>query len=111
MAWPASNVAQAFPLEMPRGLFPVPDFIHSAQGKGRIAMAAYAFDAVRDTGRHIVVVRGWEAEIDAQVLGPVGIPLEREYSLLRSRVPTVKSPATAMRPCNVWACGRMRAMW
>jgi len=77
MAWPASNVAQAFPLEMPRGLFPVPDFIHSAQGKGRIAMAAYAFDAVRDTGRHIVVVRGWEAEIDAQVLGPVGIPLEK----------------------------------
>lgn len=72
-AWPAGDVARAFPLETPRGLFPVPDFIHSAQGEGRIAMAAYAFDAVRDIRQHIVVVRGWEEEIDAQALAPAGI--------------------------------------
>ncbi len=76
-AWPAGDVARAFPLDAPRGLFPVPDFIHSPGGEGRIAMAAYAFDAVRDIGRHIVVVRGWEAEIDAQALGPAGIGPER----------------------------------
>jgi hypothetical protein len=40
-------------------------------------MAAYAFDAVRDIGRHIVVVRGWEEEIDGQALLPAGIRLEQ----------------------------------
>lgn len=76
-AWPAGDVAEAFPLEAPRGLFPVPDFIHGEQGEGRIAMAAYAFDAVRGIGRHIVVIRGWEDEIDAQGLKPAGILPER----------------------------------
>jgi hypothetical protein len=75
--WPAGDVAEAFPPEKPRGLFPVPDFIRGARGERQVAMAAYAFDAVRDVGRHVVVVRGWEDEIDAQALGPAGIPPER----------------------------------
>ncbi len=34
---------------------------------------AYAFDAVRRIERHIVVVRGWEKEIDEFALAPAGI--------------------------------------
>jgi len=76
-AWPAGHVAEAFPLEAPRGLFPVPDYIDGGRGESQVAMAAYAFDAVRDIETHIVVVRGWEDEIDAQALSPVGIPPRR----------------------------------
>lgn len=72
-AWPAGAVAANFPDDAPRGLFPVPDFLDGRDGKGRVAMAAYAFDAVRDIARHIVVVRGWEEAIDVEALGPAGI--------------------------------------
>jgi len=69
--------AANFPLEMPRGLFPVPDFLEGKKGARRVAMAAYAFDAVRRAERHIIVVRGWEREIDAQAVIPAKIPLAR----------------------------------
>ena len=72
-AWPAGDVAVNFPDDAPRGLFPVPDFLDGRDGRERIAMAAYAFDAVRDIARHIVVVRGWKEAIDAEALGPAGI--------------------------------------
>jgi hypothetical protein len=54
----------------PRGLYPVRDFLG---GGSRIPVAAYALAAVRGLGRHLVVVRGWEAEIDAEILAPLGI--------------------------------------
>jgi hypothetical protein len=68
----------------PRGLFPVRDFLRGRAGSsaagGRMAIAAYSLDAVRGLGRHLVVVRGWEAEIDAEVLAPVGIgPAARDF--------------------------------
>lgn len=61
----------AFPLEAPRGLFPVRNFIE--RGGPRIPMAAYAIDAFRRLGRQVVVVRGWEAEIRAEVLEALGM--------------------------------------
>lgn len=61
-----------FPLEAPRGLFPVED--HITDLSGRIAMAAYAIDAFRGLGRQVVVVRGWEREIEDEVLRPLRIP-------------------------------------
>ncbi len=76
-AWPAGDVAVSFPLDAPRGLFPVPDFIHGEKGEGRIAMAAYAVEAVRAIKEHILVVRGWEREIEAQVLNPLEMPRSR----------------------------------
>ncbi len=65
--------AAGFSEDKPRGLFPVPDFLHGRNGTGRVAMAAYAFDAVRRIPWHIVVVRGWEKEIDEFALAPAGI--------------------------------------
>jgi hypothetical protein len=61
----------AFPLEAPRGLFPVRNFIE--RGGPRVPLAAYAIDAFRRLGRQVIVVRGWEAEIRAEVLGALGM--------------------------------------
>jgi hypothetical protein len=54
----------------PRGLYPVRDFL---RGGGSIPVAAYALAAVAGLGRQLLVVRGWEAEIDAEILAPLGI--------------------------------------
>jgi hypothetical protein len=61
--------------ELPRGLYPVHDFLGVAGPRrdGRIAIAAYSLAAVRGLGRHLVVVRGHEGAIDAEVLSPLGI--------------------------------------
>jgi hypothetical protein len=59
----------------PRGLYPVRDFL---RGGARIPIAAYALAAVDGIGCHLIVVRGWEAEIDAEILAPLGIT-ERRY--------------------------------
>jgi hypothetical protein len=58
----------------PRGLYPVLDFIRCKGGS--VPIATYAFAAVRGLGRHLVVVRGWEAEIDSEILKPLGIGAE-----------------------------------
>ncbi|HET7838958.1 MAG TPA: hypothetical protein VFL04_04320 [Rectinemataceae bacterium] len=63
--------ASAFDPARPRGLFPVRNLL--VPGGPRIAVAAYALAAVKGLGRHVLVVRGWEAEIDAEVLAPLGI--------------------------------------
>ena len=65
----------------PRGLYPVRDFLAGAKRPDRrIPVAAYALAAVRGLGRHLVVVRGWEAEIDDEILGPLGIgPGDRDF--------------------------------
>jgi hypothetical protein len=61
----------------PRGLYPVRDFLH---GSGAIPVAAYALAATRGLGRHLLVVRGWEAEIDEEILAPLGIaPGDRDF--------------------------------
>ena len=63
-----------FDPKRPRGLFPVRDFL---RGGSRMPIAAYALAAVDGLGRHLLVVRGWEAEIDAEILAPLGIGPER----------------------------------
>ena len=61
----------------PRGLYPVRDFLH---GSGKIPIAAYALAATEGIGRHLLAVRGWEAEIDAEILSPLGIgPGARDF--------------------------------
>jgi hypothetical protein len=61
----------------PRGLYPVRNYL---PGGGRIPIAAYALAAVRGLGRHLIVVRGWEAEIDAEILALLGIsPGDRDF--------------------------------
>jgi hypothetical protein len=61
-----------FPLDSPRGLFPVRNFL--GLGGPTIPLSAYALDAFRSLGRHLIVIRGWEREIRQKVLAPLGIP-------------------------------------
>jgi hypothetical protein len=97
----AKGEGRGFDPAKPRGLFPVRDFLTlrsaplgpqggdlaalggglgAAGGSGRIPIAAYALAAVRGLGRHLVVVRGWEAQIEAEILAPLGIgPDERSF--------------------------------
>jgi hypothetical protein len=66
----ASGDGGSFDPARPRGLFPVRDFL---RGGDCVPIATYALAAVAGLGRHLIVVRGWEAEIDAEVLAPLGI--------------------------------------
>jgi hypothetical protein len=67
----------------PRGLYPVRDFLRARPGDGqggripggKIPVAAYALAATEGLGKHLIVVRGWEKEIDREILGPLGIDL------------------------------------
>ncbi len=56
----------------PRGLFPVRNAM--PLGPDPIPIAAYALAAVRDLGRHVIVVRGWEREIGERILAPLSYP-------------------------------------
>ncbi len=73
--------ALGFDPAAPRGLFPVRDFLGvSRRPDGLVAIAAYALAALRGLGGRILVVRGWEEEIDREVLAPLGIAAgERSY--------------------------------
>ncbi len=65
---------------LPRGLYPVRDFLGLPGSSGRVPVAAYSLHAVRNLGRHLVVVRGNEDEIDRGILAPLGIPAQaREF--------------------------------
>lgn len=66
-----SRLIAEFPLDAPRGLFPVRNFI--AAEPLIIPMAAYALDALSGLGQQIIVVRGWESEIRSGILAPLGI--------------------------------------
>ena len=59
----------------PRGLFPVRDHLrHRSPGRdGLIPIAAYALSALHGLGRHLIVVRGWEREIDGELLAPLEV--------------------------------------
>jgi hypothetical protein len=70
LAAAAKGEGPSFDPERPRGLYPVRDLL---RGSGRIPIAAYALAAVDGLGRHLLVVRGWEAEIDAEILAPLGL--------------------------------------
>ena len=59
-----------FDPERPRGLYPVRDYL---LGGDSLPIAAYALRAVDGLGRHLIVVRGWEAQIDDEILRPLGI--------------------------------------
>ncbi len=54
----------------PRGLYPVVNLMGT--GPDPIPIAGYALAAVRDLGRHVIVVRGWEREITERILVPLG---------------------------------------
>lgn len=73
----ARGEGRGFDPARPRGLYPVRDFLGDREN---LPIAAYAIAAVRGLGRHLIVVRGWEAEIDAEILAPLGIsPSERDF--------------------------------
>jgi len=68
-----SGAAASFDPALPRGLFPVRDFLRSgAAAQGGIPIAAYSFAAVAGLGAHVVVVRGHEEEIRRGIFAPLG---------------------------------------
>lgn len=56
----------------PRGLFGVANLM--GFGPDPVPIAGYALAAVRQLGRHVIVVRGWEQEIEDKVLTPLSYP-------------------------------------
>lgn len=66
-----AEIVASFPLDAPRGLFPVRN--HVTDHGGRIPLAAYAVDAFRGLGRHVIVIRGWEDEIRIRIMERLGI--------------------------------------
>ncbi len=75
--------------EAPRGLYPVRDCIRPESGGeegGRIPVAAYSLDAVDRLGHHLVVVRGYEDRIRAEIMEPLGIAPGR-YSFFTQEAP------------------------
>ncbi len=74
----ARGRAPDFDPDRPRGLFPVRNRI--GRGPDPVPIAAYALDAFRGLGERIIVVRGWETEIDRELLSPLGIaPEDRSF--------------------------------
>lgn len=67
----AAGMDSVFPVEAPRGLYPVEN--HIGSGLPTIPLAAYSIDAVKNLGKHIIVIRGWQEEIERQILAPLGI--------------------------------------
>lgn len=66
-----SGMDFSFPADMPRGLYLVENFIGGNPHK--VPLAAYSVDAVRNLGEQVIVIRGWQREIEQQVLEPLGI--------------------------------------
>ncbi len=71
--WRASIAAAGRGLDpaRPRGLYPLRDFLRP--GGSTLPIAAYAIEATRGMGRRVIVVRGWEREIDEELLRPLGV--------------------------------------
>jgi hypothetical protein len=66
-----AEIVGSFPLDAPRGLFPVKNYITGSFG--RIPLAAYAVDAFKGLGRHVIVIRGWQDEIRTGIIDRLGI--------------------------------------
>lgn len=56
----------------PRGLFGVIN--RMGFGPDPLPIAGYALAAVRDLGQHVIVVCGWEHEIEGRILAPLSYP-------------------------------------
>jgi hypothetical protein len=65
------SLPKEYPVDAPRGLFPVKNYLGGS--RSLIPMAAYAIEAFRGLGRQTIVVRGWEEEICGEILAPLGI--------------------------------------
>jgi hypothetical protein len=74
----AGSAARRLDPERPRGLYPVRDFLRP--GGGELPIAAYAIAATGGLGRRVIIARGWEREIDEEILAPLGVgPSDREF--------------------------------
>ena len=83
-----SRLVAEFPIDAPRGLFPVRNFI--APHPPRIPLAAYAIDAFKGLGRQLFVVRGWEDEIKKTILEPLDIDGEASDFFTQAEGPSGK---------------------
>jgi hypothetical protein len=68
----AAGVDTGANLAAPRSLFGVANLM--GFGPDPMPIAGYALAAVRELGRHVIVVRGWEQEIKDRILTPLSYP-------------------------------------
>ncbi|MBL8967965.1 MAG: hypothetical protein JNG85_13235 [Spirochaetaceae bacterium] len=95
------GAAATFDLEKPRGLFPVRDLL---AGRPSVPLAAYTLAAVRGLGSHVIVTRGAEPEIEAEILLPLGF-LPGSYRFFTQEAPFGKPLGHGDA---AWQC---RALW
>jgi hypothetical protein len=75
---PARGLERRLDPERPRGLYPVRDFLRPDGGE--LPIAAYAIAATGGLGRRVIIARGWEREIDEEILAPLGVgPSDRAF--------------------------------
>ncbi len=87
----------------PRGLFPVDNAM--GFGPDPVPIAGYALAAVRDLGRHLLVVRGWEHEIEERILRPLSYPAG-SWAFATQDAPGGKPRghgAAALQTMDLWA--------
>jgi len=87
----------------PRGLFPVGNAM--GFGPDTVPVAGYALAAVRDLGRHLIVVRGWERQIEDLILRPLSYP-EGSWTFATQDAPGGKPRGhgdAAFQTMDLWA--------
>ncbi len=87
----------------PRGLFPVGNAM--GFGPDPVPIAGYALAAVCDLGRHLLVVRGWEHEIEERILRPLSYPAG-SWAFATQDAPGGKPRghgAAALQTMDLWA--------
>ncbi len=86
----------------PRGLYPVKNILTFSADF--IPIAAYAVAATKNLGRRIIVIRGWEREIEDEILKPLAVaPEERVFFEQAAPYGSPLGHADA-----VWQC---RSLW
>ncbi|AFG38403.1 hypothetical protein [Spirochaeta africana] len=69
----AGGTPTGFDLRKPRGLYPVPNLLPpEVCPADTLPIAAYSLAAVKDLGSHIIMTSGFEAEIEQEILQPLG---------------------------------------
>jgi hypothetical protein len=69
-----SGAAASFDAGLPRGLFPVRDFLTGGED---IPIAAYSIAALAGTGGHLIVVRGHEEAIRRDIIDRLGLDRDK----------------------------------
>ncbi|GAB6089100.1 hypothetical protein [Spirochaeta dissipatitropha] len=94
-----------FDVSKPRGLFPVRNLLpETICNKKKLPVAAYSLYAVQGLGSHLIMTSGYEQEIEAEILEPLGFDSD-SYQFQRQEL-FLGSPlghgAAALQAADFW---------